>query len=302
MKNGRVFWGTTFLLIGLLWFLQSTFGLTTDLEGVSRLWPLFIILLGASIVFKDKRVKTPLIGLAGVVFSLSLFSLFNGSNHWVRFYHNPYELKNEEVTMVLDSAASQVKRVYLEVEGGASSYTFRAADDKFLLVKTSGDMEVDHDINIQDTNAFGRVYMHGRNLNLDSEGLFGQFYFALNPQPIYDIEFSLGASSLDLDFSRIAISKLKFGMGVSSVKMKLGAPREDLTEVRIETGVSSVNIELPKDVEALISTEVALSSRSFEGFKSVGKGDYKTPGFDNAQKRIIIELEGALTSFNVTRY
>jgi hypothetical protein len=125
--------------------------------------------------------------------------------------------------------------------------------------------------------------------------------FKLNSAPIWDMDISTGATKLDFDLTKFKVRDFKINGGAASFDIKLGQPLE-MTTVEISTGVSEVNISVPKDAACKIDTDSGLSSNHFNGFNKVDDDTYETPGYSAAKKKIYIKLEGGLSGFRVNRY
>jgi hypothetical protein len=72
--------------------------------------------------------------------------------------------------------------------------------------------------------------------------------------------------------------------------------------VTIETGVSNVEIDVPSESGCRIVVDSGLSSKDFIGFIKQSDGSYQTSNYSTAAKKIIISLQGGLSSFEVKKY
>src|SRR5690606_9625458 len=94
---------------------------------------------------------------------------------------------------------------------------------------------------------------------------------------------------------------LHFKGGAASFEAKLGMPLEE-TVITAESGVASVEIEIPRAAACRIVINSGLSSRDFPGFTKQNDGSYVTEGFDRASSHFTVNLKGGLSSFTVKRY
>jgi hypothetical protein len=74
------------------------------------------------------------------------------------------------------------------------------------------------------------------------------------------------------------------------------------TDVEIDAGASSITIKVPTASGCDVITNTFLSSREMKGFIKVEDHHYQTPGFNNSQKKVYINLEAGITSIDVIRY
>ena len=126
-----------------------------------------------------------------------------------------------------------------------------------------------------------------------------KMYF--NPNPLWDLNFDVGAASVNLDLTDVKVKKLKVGMGAASFKAKLGANTE-LTDINIESGVSEVRISVPENAGCEIRTEGALNSKDIYGFNKISSDLYRTGNMDSASSKIFIHIDSGVSSIRVDRY
>ncbi|MFB3057526.1 MAG: hypothetical protein ACE1ZQ_10245, partial [Ignavibacteriaceae bacterium] len=124
---------------------------------------------------------------------------------------------------------------------------------------------------------------------------------ALNENPTWDINIDGGAAAMNLDLTKFKIENIDVGMGAASLDVKLGTLSEE-TRLNIEAGASSINISVPKDVGCQVKTDDVLSSKNLYGFIKIKSGLYRTAEFDEASKKIFIEIDCGVSSINVRRY
>ena len=111
----------------------------------------------------------------------------------------------------------------------------------------------------------------------------------------------IGAGKGDFDFSNYKVEKLKVSTGVADMSIRLG---DKLTNanVDIEAGVASITLEVPNSVGCEMHMDGAFNSKSFDGLEKISSGLYRSNGFDQSAKKIVINYEGGLTSFKIRRY
>ena len=107
---------------------------------------------------------------------------------------------------------------------------------------------------------------------------------SLNPKPEWELNFDIGAASMDLDLTPYKINKLDIDMGAAALNVKFG-DLADVSRFKIDAGASDIDILIPESVGCEIKSDAALSSRNYEGFTKIKKNLYRTENFDSAAKR-----------------
>lgn len=97
--------------------------------------------------------------------------------------------------------------------------------------------------------------------------------------------------------------KLKFSGGVGAYKLDFGGSLHHDASAKIEVGLGSVNVSVPREVAAKLLYDVNFFS-SFdldEDFSETKKGVYETTDFKNSENRLTIQIESGLGSVKVRR-
>ena len=89
--------------------------------------------------------------------------------------------------------------------------------------------------------------------------------------------------------------------GAADIDVKLG-DKVDNVEVDINSGVTSVKLSVPQGVGCEFRMDGALSSKDLDGFDKMGDGVWRTPGYDNATKKIKVDADTGLSSIKIVRY
>ncbi len=125
-------------------------------------------------------------------------------------------------------------------------------------------------------------------------------YMKLNPQPVWDMEFNIGAADLSLDLSKYIVKDLVINGGASSIDVKLGS-RAKIVNVDISTGVSEIDIKLPEGVGARIEFDTVLSSKDLDDFEK-RDGVYYSKNYDTAKKKIVIKIDAGISDIDIDFY
>lgn len=306
MSYRKIFWGIVFIMIGILFILKNAGIIFVSWHMVWSLWPVLIILWGISIIpVKDwiKLVASLIIVIAGFLLvqrdsDNDHFSWrFDRDNDWNDEWNSNDTTNNKQALYEDYNDSIRLAKLNFEVAAG-----------KFLIRETTFKL-----IELEHKGSSGKYTMTSRDedsvrvLDLQLEQVGHVHHFAndvqlkLNPKPIWDLDLSIGAASIDFDLTPFKMNKLKVEGGASSILLKLGSlsPR---TDVEINAGASSITIKIPATSGCEVVTNTFLSSRDMNGFTKVEDHRYQTPGFSKSQKKIYITLEAGITSIDVIRY
>ena len=230
--------------------------------------------------------------------------MMNNSVHWYdRDYE--YEIKynctsqdiSQEFTIPYDDSIEFAKLSmeivagkFLLIDDTASLVDFEKRgsliDYKYAVTQT--DNLVDIDIFIEDDMV---LRTHSKN----------KIAVSLNPQPIWDLGFEVGAADVEFDFSGLKISDLNVEGGAAAIIITLGDAFNN-TKVNIETGASSVKVKVPEKSGCDLQIKSVMSGKSINGFEKVDHGHYRTDNFDQAENKVYLVIETAVSSCSIIRY
>jgi len=300
MKTGRIFWGVLFVAIGVLLLLERTGLFYVEWGWMWKFWPLILVVWGAVILFGNKQpgrtIVVVMLALGLALFVLGVFN-FGWALH-PRDWHSNADEYDQELTQPYDSTVHR------------ASFTFQSGAGSFILEDTTSRL-----IDASTRTSFGHYTcevekmedMQRVILQLDGNkhrGWGGRMNnrarIRLNPAPVWDMRFEVGASSMDVDLSRYEVERLVLATGVSRVNLTLG-DRANETRVSVKSGVSSLRVLIPDSVGCEIRAEAPLSSKDFSGFTKVHSGVYQTDNFESAKKKIYIDVHARVSSLSVRR-
>jgi hypothetical protein len=327
MRNDKLIPGTILVCIGAI-FLLNNFGyIDFHWMNILHLWPVFLIMGGVNLIFAhNKSGWATILKLAVVVggFALLLFGNFGSRyNFWPGKYS--YSFNDDKDSDDDDSDSSSTDKGVVKIEGSSVFNKDYTPDAKLARLNISGGgttytlNDTTSQLFKAETKEFYGKYEFTNSkedsvyvLNLRMKNNKGWHFdsddnksnlanIKLNPNPVWDINVATGATKLDFDLSKFKIKNLTLKGGAASFGVKLGEPLAT-TNVDVATGVSEVNISIPKDAACSIRTNSGLSSNEFEGFNKKDNNLYETPGFDAAKNKIYIHMSGGVSDFKVKRY
>jgi hypothetical protein len=299
MKRSSLLAGGFLVLLGVL-FLLSNFGLINfDWGSFWKYWPIIFILLGLSYLLNYPPLRVIGWLLVPVFISSLLFAIFNNTaDIWNRRDRN---VSTKEFSYDLNESLEIAR---FSLKSGAGEFVIRNTTDKLFYVKTEsslGEYKIDQkqesdgteDVTLSLDAKNSIIDFIGRNRNDVS--------VQLSSRPLWEVTVDSGAANLELDLSQYRISKLDIDSGASSMDVKLGDLYEK-TDVKIDTGASSVRINVPKSSGVDIFVEGGLTSTDLSGFRNAGEKRHRSENFDETSKKIYITIEAGVSSIDVNRY
>jgi hypothetical protein len=259
MRRDGLFWGGILILLGLLFFLQAS-GVITDVFG--WFWPIGLMLLGLLI-------------LAGV--------LWPGSAR----------LGEAKALVSLDENA---KSAHIDMDFGASSLFVRGGAEPGMLIYGSSATALS-----VNSKMAGDV----QEVNIDAGPSFlpflgsasGSWDFQFSSEIPLSLDVDAGASTMTFDLADLQVREISVDGGASTINVTV--PKACNCLVKMEVGAATINITVPQGVEARLHMDGLMSLNIDEKrFSQVGSFR-QTAGFDTAQTRVEIELDGGASSVNI---
>jgi hypothetical protein len=197
-----------------------------------------------------------------------------------------------------------IQKANFHLEGGAGSFTLNGNTPKLFEASTKSTIVgflSNTSINKLDNSATVNLKMEDGNVKIKKGEISNQANIHLNDKPIWNIDLGIGAGKGDFDFSNYKVEKLKVSTGVADMDIKMG-DKVTTSNIDIEAGVASITLELPRSVGCEMHMDGALNAKNMDDLEKVSNGLYRSAGFEDSAKKIIIRFEGGLTSVNIKRY
>lgn len=295
-NTGSLLWGGLLMLVGLLFLLSNLGVISLAWSDIWRLWPIIIIVAGLSIL----RLQG---NSAAIVYSLAAVLIIGLT--WLTLTGN---LTSDQSAVVSDEftvnkSGGKVESAAIGIETGASDLNISSHQDDQLVRGTieSRLSDLKYDSKIENNTQVVRLSQQ-RNWGLFSGGPLNRFDISLSEQLPTDLTIDAGASSIDADLSAVLLKSVLIDSGASSIKLRIGA-KLDRTDVRIDTGVSSVTIYVPEASGVKLNIDSGLSSRQLpDGFDETSEDTYQSPGYDQASHKITIDVDMGVSSFKLLTY
>jgi len=309
MKTKHIFWGMFFISFGLIFLLNNIGKLQFVWSDIWKFWPVVFIVLVISFFSSNSIIKGFLTALTAIIVAFILFAFGKVT---LGFANDNISFDGHSINVVSDSNYSKAhyfepyktyyKNATFNFEAGAGSFALKDTTQKLIYVTTAGvhnnyvltQFENRNNVSVE-------LKMKRKQSSFFNGKLKNYVDIKLNNNPVWDMNFKVGAASINFDLTLFKIENISIKMGAASLKLKLGN-KNNKTVLNLEGGVSSVEISVPKSAGCQIRVNAALSSKHFEDFTKIDSGLYQTDNFDKSVNKIILNLNTGVSSITVNRY
>lgn len=263
MRRDYLFWGSVFILLGILFFIHST-GTFGDFDVWGLFWPILFILLGCFILF----------------------------NHLLRL-----KTEIQHITIPL----SDSDRALIQFDHGAGRLNVKAGQDQDELVSGNfGGVEFTQDVIERQMNIclkmplrwFPVFWLPGITVS-NTWNVYLKRDFPLI------LIINTGANETNLDLSNLKVEKVVLKTGASSTNLQL-PNNAGYTALTIDSGVASVDVHIPENVSARIRTDVGLASININRIRfPKRRNEYISDNYDLSENKVEIDISGGISAISV---
>ena len=299
MKTGRFFWGTFFVVAGVLLLLSNLEYFNIDWSFTWKLWPLILVFWGLSKFTDHRGIRAVFAILNGLIVACMVFGFFS-----FQWFTGPFDdtVSTRYSQTLSEPYDSSIERATFTFSGGAGTFVMRTSTDNLIDAKTeSGFGQYELDNSAENGTADVSLHMRDRRRFRFFGRMRNQADIQLNAKPTWDMRFNVGASKLDLDLTPYKTEQITMDAGATTIRLRLG-DRSDETNLHVKTGVSSVRIEIPTSSACEIYDNAHVGTTHFEDFSNVGGDRWQTDNYDKASKKITISIDAGVSSVRVRRY
>lgn len=288
-RHGGLGFGIFLLMAGAVWLLSLAHIVTINtLYALMSLWPLILVAIGISIIFRNNRfIRTTawLAVLAAVVcygyFGTPARSPFIGESFII-----DEKWSGERQTVTFEKKP-ETQNAELDLKFGASMLNIDSSASGLLEADIAKDA-VAYSQSFSDGDRTSRLEFALKNFNLgmlrDETSMVSRF--SLNRDVIWKINIQTGAESDDIDLSGLKTERLDLKTGASKIDLTIGSYD---TYVKIDAGASKIDITLPGDTGMKVRFNGALNSTDIDGWAKDGDWRY-SPGYDEKSHKITAEI------------
>ena len=340
-RNG-LFWGIFLLTLGVLFLARRAGWLDVNWHSLVNLWPVLLILAGVNLILERRSNPAAFITtvMLAVAVPATLFGFISHNRNRDRDeFHMRWDNNDDEdddnnrndddeddneadyqsererrnlsgsemhTNTFTETMDAGTREAVLKLAGGAGRFIISDPTDALIKAdakQTVGNysMSVDRDATTQVPTIELKPTDEHQNIDLKDGNFENRVDVHLNATPIWTMDIALGAGQGDLDLSNYAVKDLKIEAGAAALDLKLGA-KTDQSDVKIDVGAASVTVRVPKEVGCRIKKDGALNVEQLDDFTSLSGGEYVSPGYDAATKKMTIRFDGGLSHLKVVRY
>lgn len=306
MKTSHIFWGVFFLAFGALLLIGNLTDLNFYWDSAWKFWPLVLVLIGVSILVKNQIGKNIVGALAGVILALTLYAsvsattnLFHNDLHFIIDDENNVSYDTTNFFQVYNDS---IKTATLNFNGGAGSFKILTPTDNLIEFHAEG-IEGNYKLNRNDNGSHSQLDFDMKNtkIKFGKNNYKNSVEMSLNPKPEWELNFDVGAASVDLDLTPYKVNKVDVNMGAAALNIKFGN-LADVVRFKLDAGASDIDILIPDSVGCEIKSDAALSSKHYEGFTKITKDLYRSENFEKYSKKIYIDIDCGVSSIDVRKY
>ncbi|SEK32843.1 LiaI-LiaF-like domain-containing protein [Parapedobacter koreensis] len=318
MNKEKLCWGLILLFVGGVLLLDNLNVIDFYWRSVFSMWPIILIIIGVNLLVPKQGIGNAVsivVTVAALAF-LAYRGTFHPRSDWWAFNNRDWRIErrtssdsNDRVRREKSEGTftheydSSVTTARLRIRGGAVEYEIKGLTDQLFSAQATSTIGA-HQLETTTKGSSAELTFKMQDNKKGTWNIDGDENWAkisLNRNPVWDIDLEMGAGSAEFDLTEYKVANLRFKGGAASVEAKLGMPLEETT-ISASSGVSSIEIEIPSAAACRIVAKSGLSSRDFPGFIKQGDGSYITEGYEQANNKFRIDLQGGLSSFTVKRY
>jgi hypothetical protein len=314
MKYKHLFWGLLLIAIGLLFILNNLGVIHFSWFSFWRLWPVILLFWGIAILPVKDFIKYILLGVVLISTFIVINRLPEGKPWFWHFRHPEnsfrWEWDDEDKDTTISTFSEQnlsvpfdslAKRGILNLDAAAGNFIIKDSSAEFLSFSKKGDIS-NYELTTKDVNGDKKIELKMKEGSSTVHHIDkNQVEMKLSTKPVWNLKMSIGAASANLDLSRYKVDTAMFEAGATSITVKLGE-RNPKTVVDFNAGVTSIEVEVPKNAGCQVTSESFLASKSLEGFDNKGNHVYQTPNFNSSKVKIYLNVKTAISSVEVKRY
>ncbi len=316
MKNGSILSGILLIGLGFLflgmqldWFQISWF-------TILKYWPVLLIVLGLLMYTgkTDKTSATIILVLLGIAIPVALsYKLKNSVSSKINQIEKNIDFQDKDFDLQLDTdddsnidfqelnypLENTITKSDLQIEGGSSKMTINGETTQLIASKYKlKNQKINLSKTISGDNASIKLLFNDKE---EADGIsFGdKINLSLHPNTLWNLDVDFGAGILNYDFTKIKLESLRLDIGAASSTITIGEKQKN-TEIDITTGLSKIELNIPKKSGCKIEQVSAINQTELKDFIKV-KEHWETPNYNTASNKINIRYQGGLAKFKINR-
>ena len=314
MSYRKIFWGLMLVMIGVLFILKNTGVVFFNWLTLWHLWPVILILWGISLIPIKDSIKIVISVLTVIIAFFAIQQYGPKDDHkwnfnWGNNHHNYNKDDDDNDTTTYSNVMSEdydpvTKYANLKLNIGAGNFGLKENTTKLIELQNDNDnttYSMTAEPKDSPTDSLTEIKVSLNKGEFNDGNIKNNVLMKLNPNPIWDMELSVGAANVNFDLSGFKTRNIKVEGGASDIELKLGAALPE-TDLKLEAGAASITIRIPESAGCDIVSNTFLASKEFKGFSKMGNQHYQTSNFATSAKKIHINLQAGVAKVEVIRY
>lgn len=278
--------------------------------NVLSLWPLLIVAAGIDIIGRGTdntwlRVLSSLLVVGGLLYGAFAMA---PSTRWFPFVSFTTSHGSAAFDESYDHDGA-VKTGVADISGGVGEFTLGAGADLVSAVGETPFDQPEFEVSVEDSTVDVVVSL-GKGTQAWPSGTRARLDALLDRSVVWDLTMQAGVATTRADLSDLKLSALTIDAGVSDTAVTLGriSSAVDVTAVpvKVDAGVSSIKLRIPKGAQVRVLVKGGLSSINVDkDLKHLAGGDdkrYETDGFDDGDAYYDVVIDAGVGSIDVELY
>ncbi|GAH21717.1 unnamed protein product [marine sediment metagenome] len=289
MKANKMIKGLSFLLIGTILLANTLEILEWSVwSNIIKLWPLLIVSLGLSLIFRGKSLSFmgPLIIFLGIIAGVG--ASYVGISFEGEMVREVKTLSREiviEVEKIPETETALETEVIPEIETVPET---EISPETEVTLETKEYLEIEKEADIL-------IYHSPVTKKVISSNIKNNWQLKLNNKIIYDLSIKTGAIDIDCDLSDFKVEKLYIESGASNINLVL---LQYDSNIIIDTGVSNINIAIPKNVGATVNIDSGIAIKDLDDFIK-RNGAYISNNYNSSEFKVEIEIDCGVSNIDI---
>lgn len=262
---------------GWAWFVPA---------DVWKLWPVFIIIAGLSLLTRGRVVNVVFsILLVLAVVAVAAAAIFGG--------HRQREVTSRDFTIAPAATATEaavqlnIGAAKVRLTGGSTQLVNGTYTSNVGTLETAESLTgTTQEVELSMTKATG-MWLWGMHRN--------ELTAKLTDAMPLTLDINSGATDMDLDLTTVKAKRVTVDTGASALKLRLGATLPTAT-VNISAGASSIDVYLPRSLGATLNLEAAVSGKTLTDFVEKSTDHYESTNLGTATNTVDITIAAGASS------
>ena len=305
-KNNDITLGIILIFIGGLFLLNTLDIIRYNIWNLLfRYWPVFLIIVGINILFKNTKLWwiSPLLI---IVILVLLFAPGNFMPSYIEDFKQDSRSQIRPSTDLFESEHEYLDNyryfdVFLSADSGRIDIGNLPDDNYLYQISYNYHQEkpdLDFDFNLEENRAQLNVN-HMQSFEIDQVDVVNNSNLNLNKEVIHNINIESGIGRYNLDLKDLRIDELTINTGISEIYISYN---DFPNETTINSGASNIEFDFPEDIGIQIETRNITNRQEFveEGFTEIEENIFQNEIFEESENRIIINLSSPAANIEVS--